>query len=247
MGNLSWNVEEDMLYQAFEEFGEITGCRIITDRNTGRKKGFGYVEFASHDSAKRALDTMHNTDLDGRPLNLDFSNPRPENPNANDFKQKRDDRANRYGDKPNTPSDTLFLGNLSFDVTSDIVREEFEKFGTITRVSLPTDMESGAPKGFGYVGYESVDQATSAFEGMSGFFLAGRPIRVDYAAPRADNGGGRGGRGGGRGGRGDFGGRGGRGGRGGGRGGRGDRGGGRGGYSTNRGGFGDFKGNRVTF
>jgi nucleolin len=113
--------------------------------------------------------------------------------------------------------------------------------------------ETGNPKGFGYVTFQSIDDAKTAFDAMVGAEIAGRPVRLDYATPRPDRSEG-GGRGGGRGGRGGFNDRG-RGGRGGGRGGRGgfgDRGGrggargGRGG-STNRGGFGDFQGKKQTF
>ena len=116
-------------------------------------------------------------------------------------------------------------------------------------------MDSGAPKGFGYVQFGSVDEAEVVFNKMSGAVILGRPIRLDYSAPRPPrNNDSPGGRGRGRGGFNDRGGRGGgrgrggfdRGGRGGGRGGF-DRGrGGRGG-STNRGGFGDFKGTKKNF
>lgn len=119
-------------------------------------------------------------------------------------------------------------------------------------VRLPTDRETGAPKGFGYITFSTVEEATAALDGAQGLELAGRPLRLDYSSPRPSNGdspfrGGRGGRGGGggggrgfgRGGFGDQGGRGGRGGRGGARGGR--------GASTNRGGFGDFSGQKTTF
>lgn len=245
VGNLSWNIDEEWLAREFEQFGEITGCRIITDRETGRAKGFGYVEFASSDSAAKAKEQMHQYELDGRPLNVDFSTPRA-NQNSG---AKQNERAKRFGDKQSAPNNTLFIGNLSFDATNDSIHEVFSAYGEISRVSLPTDRETGNPKGFGYVDFNTVEEAKAAFENLHGTEVDGRPIRIDYATPRDDNGGGRGGRGGGRGGfdrgggrggRGGFGGRG--GGRGGSRGGRGGRGG-----STNRGGFGEFKGSKVTF
>lgn len=193
---------------------------------------------------------MHQYELDGRNLNVDFSTPR-QKPDAS----KTNDRANRYGDKRSAPSNTLFLGNLSFDCTNEGIQEIFAEYGNITRVSLPTDRDTGSLKGFGYVDFGSQQEATAALEALNGQEIEGRNIRIDYAAAREDNGGGgRGGRGGsfgGRGGRGGFGDRGGRGGRGGGRGGfgdrggRGGRGGGRGGF--NRGGFGDFSGTKKSF
>lgn len=190
---------------------------------------------------------MHEYELDGRPLNVDFSTPRQNNNQGG--KERSNDRANRFGDKRSAPSNTLFIGNVSFNATNDVVSEIFSEHGTVTRVSLPTDRETGTPKGFGYVEFSSVEEATAALESLNGTDIEGRAIRLDFAGARDNNGpsGGRGGFGGGRGGRGGRGG-GGFGGRGGG-GGFGGRGGGRGGRggSTNRGGFGDYKGNKVTF
>jgi nucleolin len=190
-------------------------------------------------------------------LNVDFSEPRPQRDN-NAFSN---DRASKFGDKKSEPSDTVFLGNLSFEADNDQISEMFQEYGTITRVSLPTDRESGQLKGFGYVGFSSVEEATAAIEALNGTDIGGRAVRLDFAGPRPENNdsprGGRGGFGGRGGGRGGGGGGFSRGGRGGGRGGfdRGGRGGGRGrggdrgGYqsSTNRGGFGDFKGKKVSF
>ena len=184
--------------------------------------------------------------LDNRPLNIDFANAKK------DAKERSNQRQNKFGDRQSTaPSDTLFVANVAFSANEDIIGEAFGAHGSVLSVRLPTDMESGQPKGYGYVQFGSIEDATTALEQMSGATIEGRPIRLDFAGPRPErNGGDRGGRGGGRGGRG--GGRGGfdRGGRGGGRGrggfDRGGRGGGRGG-STNRGGFGDFKGKKMTF
>jgi len=250
VGSLSWNVDEDWLRREFDQFGEIIGCRVITDRDSGRSKGFGYVEFANAADAAKAHAQMNGYELDGRPLNVDFSTPREKPANNSN------DRANKYGDKRSAPANTLFLGNLSFDCSNEGIQEIFAEYGSITRVSLPTDRDTGALKGFGYVDFTTTEEATAALEALNGQEVEGRAIRIDYAAPRADNGGGggrgggfgggRGGRGGGGfgggrgGGRGGFGDRGGRGGRGGGRGGR-------GGFTTNRGGFSDFKGQKKSF
>lgn len=208
------------------------------------------MEFDTVEAATAALNAKKGTDLDNRTLNLDFSTPRPEGQNPRD---RANNRASQHGDIPSRPSDTLFVGNLSFEATPDSVTEFFQEYGTITRVSLPTKPEDGMPKGFGYVGFSSVEEAQSAFNDLQGVELGGRSVRLDFAAPRDNNGGGRGGFSGGRGGggrggpRGGFGGRGGA--RGGSRGGFGGRGGARGGRggTTNRGGFGDFQGKKIAF
>ncbi|KAI9798841.1 MAG: hypothetical protein M1825_004964 [Sarcosagium campestre] len=242
VGNLSWNVDEEWLAREFEEFGELSGTRVISDRNTGRSKGFGYVEFKNASDAAKALKAKKGTEIDGRLCNIDFSTPRTDAAAPGGFKERATSRAGAYGDAQSPESDTLFVGNVAFSANEDILGEEFGKWGTVTHVRLPTDPETGSIKGFAYVQFASVDEAKEALNNMMGVAIEGRPVRVDFSTPRPSTGDSP------RGGRGGFGDRGGRGG-GRGRGGfgdRGGRGGGRGG-STNRGGFNDFKGQKKTF
>ncbi|OKL58202.1 hypothetical protein UA08_06769 [Talaromyces atroroseus] len=250
VGNLSWNVDEEWLRREFEEFGELAGVRIMTERDTGRSRGFGYVEFADAAGAKAAYEGKKDAEIDGRTINLDYAKPRDNNNQAP--REKAQNRARSFGDQTSPESNTLFVGNLSFGVDENAVREVFQEQGDIRGIRLPTDPESGRPKGYGYVEFSSVDEARQALTDLQGTEIGGRSIRLDFSTPRAQGDGGRGGRGGfggrggGRGGdRGGFGGRGGRGGRGG-FGGRG-RGGATGANTTNRGGFGDFSGKKVTF
>jgi nucleolin len=250
VGNLSWNVDEEWLSREFEEFGEIKGVRIITDRESGRSKGFGYVEFHNVADAQKALAGRQGYLLDNRELRVDNGDSRPQQTPQ----QKGFDRASKYGDVPKPPSTTIFVGNVSFNADENALSEVFAEYGTIKAVRLPTDRDTGAIKGFAYVEMSSIEEAQAAHEALQGADIAGRNVRLDFASERTNDGGDRGGRGGGgrgfgggrgggRGGRGGFGDR---GGRGGGRGFGGGRGGGRGG-STNRGGFGDFSGKKITF
>ena len=204
---------------------------------------FGYVKFVDAAAGEKAKEEKHRTELDGRTINVDFNQPK-------DNSTPRQERAQKYGDsQPSEASATLFVANLAFDATTDVVGEEFGKHGEVIGVRLPTDKDTGAPKGFGYVEFSSVEEAQKVFGIMGGATIMGRPIRLDFSTPRpprndASPGGFRGGRGG----RGGFD----RGGRGGGRGrggfDRGGRGGSRGGRggSTNRGGFGDFQGKKMS-
>jgi nucleolin len=134
---LSWNVDDEWLYREFQEFGELTGTRVISDRESGRSKGFGYVEFAKSADAARALKAKKGSLIDGREANVDFSTPRGDNAAP---KERANQRAQNYGDSKNPESDTLFVGNLSFEANEDIVGEAFGAYGTVTNVRLPTDM-----------------------------------------------------------------------------------------------------------
>ncbi|KAK7208052.1 hypothetical protein BZA70DRAFT_234491 [Myxozyma melibiosi] len=235
VGRLSFNVDEDWLKREFEAIGPVDSCRIVTDRESGRSRGFGYVTFSDAASAQKAIDEYQGFEIDGRPVNLDFSNPAPKKENF------RNQRADKFGDKLSEPSDTIFVGNLSFDADRDSLFEAFGEYGNVTSVRLPTNPETEQLKGFGYVQYGSVDEAKAAIEALNGLEIAGRPVRLDFSTPRdPSSGGGRGGRGGPRGG---FGGRGGgRGGRGGPRGGFGGRGGRASGSNAV-----PFQGKKITF
>ena len=77
-GNLSYRLTEDELRQAFEAHGAVDSARIITDRETGRSKGFGFVEMPNDDEARAAIDALAGTELGGRNLNVNEARPRPE-------------------------------------------------------------------------------------------------------------------------------------------------------------------------
>jgi len=102
----------------------------------------------------------------------------------------------------------IYVGNMSYGVTEDDLRQAFEAFGQVQSASVIKDKYSGESKGFGFVEMPSQSEAQAAIEGLNGKELKGRTLNVNEARPRPDNrrGGGGGGGGGGRGGRGGGGG-----------------------------------------
>jgi RNA recognition motif-containing protein len=96
----------------------------------------------------------------------------------------------------------IFVGNLSFGATEDAVRALFEAYGTVDRVNIVTDRDSGQARGFGFVEMSSNAEADKAIAGLNGRDLDGRALNVNEARPKSDRagGGGFGGGGGGRGG-----------------------------------------------
>jgi RNA recognition motif-containing protein len=93
----------------------------------------------------------------------------------------------------------LFVGNLAYTATEADVRQAFEAYGTVDRVNLITDRETGRARGFGFVDMPDDAAARAAMAGLDGKDLAGRAITVNEARPRADRQGPRGARGDGRG------------------------------------------------
>ena len=76
VGNLSWGTTEDLLRETFEQYGEVLSARIITDRDTGRSRGFGFVEMENEDEANAAIDALNGQSMDGRPLTVNEARPR---------------------------------------------------------------------------------------------------------------------------------------------------------------------------
>jgi RNA recognition motif-containing protein len=103
----------------------------------------------------------------------------------------------------------IYVGNLPFSATESEVRDLFAQHGTVDSVALPTDRETGRPRGFGFVEMPQAD-AQKAMEALNGFNMGGRPLRVNEAQDRprtgGGGGGGRSGGGGGRSGGGGYGG-----------------------------------------
>ena len=76
VGNLSFNATEDSLWDVFAEYGDVKGVRMPTDRDSGRVKGYGYIEFFDIETAKKAFEGTQGTELLGRALRVDYSQPR---------------------------------------------------------------------------------------------------------------------------------------------------------------------------
>ncbi|MBP9761714.1 RNA-binding protein [Candidatus Saccharibacteria bacterium] len=76
VGSLPWAVDDQQLKDLFAEFGEVTYAKVIIDRDTNRSKGFGFVEFDDADAAKKAIDKLNNSEINGRTIVVNEARPR---------------------------------------------------------------------------------------------------------------------------------------------------------------------------
>lgn len=136
IGNLGWGVTIDDLHAVFGEYGTVLDARIATDPQTGRSRGFGYIDYDSADSAQKGL-AASGMDLQGRNMNVDLATSRAKTGGAD----------GRREDAKTAPADCLFVGNLSFNSDENSLAEIFGEYGTVTEVRLPTDRETGRKKG----------------------------------------------------------------------------------------------------
>lgn len=79
VGNLNYDTNEDLLRETFEQHGAVDEVAIITDRETGRARGFGFVTMADSQEANAAIEALNGAEVDGRRLNVNEARPRPQN------------------------------------------------------------------------------------------------------------------------------------------------------------------------
>ena len=80
VGNISWQLTEEDLSASFAEYGTVDSPKIITDRETGRSKGFGFVEMSDSGAAEKAIEGLNGKELDGRAIKVNESKPREDRP-----------------------------------------------------------------------------------------------------------------------------------------------------------------------
>ena len=78
VGNLSWSMTDDDLSNLFSQYGSVTSAKILKEKNTGLSKGFGFVEMEDDEAAKTAIATLNESEVQGRKLIVNESQPRPE-------------------------------------------------------------------------------------------------------------------------------------------------------------------------
>ena len=93
VGNMSFNTTESDLRAIFEPLGEITRISVITDRDTGRARGFAFVEMSNDEEAAKAIEAVNGKELDGRALNVNEARPKTEGggsrPRSGEYNQSR--------------------------------------------------------------------------------------------------------------------------------------------------------------
>lgn len=80
VGNLSYRMGDSELEEVFAKFGEVKSAKVITDRETGRSKGFGFIEMATAEAGNEAIEALNGNECEGRTLRVNEARPREERP-----------------------------------------------------------------------------------------------------------------------------------------------------------------------
>lgn len=82
ISNLSFGTQSDSLQGLFEEYGEVSSAKIITDRESGRSRGFGFIDMPNDDEGRNAIDSLNNREFEGKVLSVNIARPREDRSNG---------------------------------------------------------------------------------------------------------------------------------------------------------------------
>jgi len=159
------------LFDFFSQAGLVRDAKIITDRNTRRSKGIGYVEFDSAESVPKAI-AMTGQKLLGVPVIVSASQA-----------EKNYQAMQRAAGSATGPT-RLYVGNFDSTITEDDLKLIFIHFGEIDDITLQKDPETKRSKGAAFIQYKKAESAKLALDKMNGFELSDRPLRVGLVNDR---------------------------------------------------------------
>ena len=176
--NLDPEVGQEEFYDMFAKFGNVTSAIIQVDID-GKSKGFGFVNFETHEEAEKAVETLHDTDYNGRKLFVSRAQKKAEREEElrKSYEQAKMEKLSKY------QGVNLYIKNLDDDMDDEKLRAEFEPFGTITSCKIMRD-EKGTSKGFGFVCFSTPDEATKAVAEMNNKMIGSKPLYVSLAQRR---------------------------------------------------------------
>ena len=87
VGNLGYGVSDDQLREVFEAYGTVSSAKVISDKYSGRSKGFGFVEMDDDNEAKSAIEDLDGAEIDGRAVKVNEARPREERPRRDNFRR----------------------------------------------------------------------------------------------------------------------------------------------------------------
>lgn len=173
VGNISFDTVESDLRAAFALHGTVKKVQMPLDRNTGRSRGFGFIQMSSADEHAAAIEAVNESDISGRTVYVSESLP----------KDKVADNKRKYQKRKQEDEGTkIYVGNLNFDTTMEDLKATFAEYGEVKDCFMPSDYD-GNPRGFAFIQMEE-ENALKAIEELHGTQLDGRTLNVNKSLPK---------------------------------------------------------------
>ncbi|XP_057550934.1 polyadenylate-binding protein RBP47B' [Amaranthus tricolor] len=170
IGDLQIWVDENYLRSCFLQTGEVISAKVIRNKITGHPEGYGFVEFASHATAERVLQSYNGTLMPGteQPFRLNWA--------SFGIGERRPDAG---------PEHSIFVGDLAPDVSDYLLQETFRAhYPSVRGAKVVTDPSTGRSKGYGFVKFADEMERNRAMTEMNGQYCLSRPMRISAATPK---------------------------------------------------------------
>ncbi|KAK9725583.1 hypothetical protein RND81_05G154800 [Saponaria officinalis] len=164
IGNLPYHCDSAQLAGIVQPYGNPELVEVLYHRETGRSRGFAFVTMSSVEDCNAVIENLDGSEYGGRYLRVNFADkPRQREPLFPETEHK------------------LFIGNLSWSVTSESLYEAFQGYGNVVGARVLHDGETGKSRGYGFVCYATRSEMENALAALNGMELEGRSIRVSLA------------------------------------------------------------------
>ncbi|OAY40727.1 33 kDa ribonucleoprotein, chloroplastic [Manihot esculenta] len=180
VGNLPYAMTSSQLTEVFQEAGRVINVEIIYDRVTDRSRGFGFVTMANDEEAKEAIRMFNGSQIGGRTVRVNF----PEVPRGGEKEVMAPKIRSSYKGFVDSPH-KIYAGNLGWGLTSQGLIDAFANQPGLLSAKVIYERDTGRSRGFGFVSFESDENAEAALNAMNGAEVEGRPLRLNLAAERA--------------------------------------------------------------
>ncbi|XP_076436961.1 cytotoxic granule associated RNA binding protein TIA1-like isoform X2 [Babylonia areolata] len=172
VGDLSPEIEQSQLREAFNGFGEVSDCKIIRDPTTQKSKGYGFVSFVNRADAENAIANMNGQWLGTRPIRTNWATRKPLAPVPKEnVKQLSYDEIFNQSSSSNS---TVYCGGVSTGLTDELMRNTFKQFGNILEIRVFKE------KGYAFIRFGSKDAATNAICSVHGTTINDQVVKCSW-------------------------------------------------------------------
>ncbi|XP_058204148.1 polyadenylate-binding protein 7 isoform X2 [Rhododendron vialii] len=166
--NLGESIDNTKLQEIFQNFGNILSSKVVMS-DDGKSKGYGFVQFESEDSANAAIEKLNGSSVGGKQM----------------FVGKFVKKSDRILPSTDPKYTNLYVKNLDPDIIEEVLEDKFSEFGKVLSLVISKD-DNGDSRGFGFVNFESTDDARRAMEAMNGSQLGSKVLYVARAQKKAE-------------------------------------------------------------
>jgi len=169
--NLDKTIDNKAMYDTFSAFGNILSCKVAQDSSSGESKGYGFVHFETEEAALNAIQKVNGMLLNGKKVFVGRFVPRKER------EVELGEKARRFTN--------VYIKNISEEYDEIKLTDLFEKYGKISSVKV-MKAEDGKSKGFGFVSFDTPEEAQTAVDDLNGKEMDGKPVYCGRAQKKAE-------------------------------------------------------------